>query len=128
LVGAAIAESYRNALTLYGSGRVTEAREAFQRAFDADPGGELADNALFWLGETYFSAGAFVDAMRYYRRVTDQYGDQNKAPDAMYKLAIAYEKTGDLALAKKTLQEVIARYPYSAPAASARQELERIQY
>ena len=60
--------------------------------------------------------------------MSDEYGDQNKAPDAMYKLALTYEKTSDLAQARTILQEVIARYPYSAPAASAKTELNRIKY
>lgn len=126
--GAQLAEQYRSAIMLYGDRRVPEARAAFQAVFDSDPGSELADNALFWIGETYYSAGDWQNAISFYRRVSTEYGDQNKAPDAVYKLAMAYAKTGDLALARQTFQEVIARYPYSTPAASSRRELERIKY
>ena len=128
LRGAQLAEQYRAAIMLYGDRRVPEARAAFQAVFDADPGSELADNALFWIGETYYSAGDWQNAISFYRRVSTEYGDQNKAPDAVYKLAMAYARTGDLALARQTFQEVIARYPYSTPAASSRRELERIKY
>ena len=128
LRGAQLAEQYRGAIMLYGDRRVAEARTAFQAVFDADPGSELADNALFWIGETYYSAGDWQNAISFYRRVSTEYGDQNKAPDAVYKLAMAYARTGDLALARQTFQEVIARYPYSTPAASSRRELERIKY
>lgn len=128
LRSAGIADNYRNAIVLFGKNRYPEARAMFQQVFDADPSGELADNALFWIGETYFAASDYNNAIRYYKRVTDEYGDQNKAPDAMFKLALAYEKTSDLALARTTLQEVIARYPYSAPATSAKSELNRIKY
>ena len=128
LHSAQIADTYRNGIVLYGKNRFPEAHAAFQQVFDADPSGELADNALFWIGETYYSAGDFNNASRYYKRVSDEYGDQNKAPDAMYKLALTYEKTGDLALARTTLQQVMARYPYSAPAAAAKSELNRIKY
>lgn len=123
-----VATSYRKALALYANQDWVRARAAFQQVFDGDPSGELADNALFWIGGTYFQAGAYNDAIRYYKRVVDEYPDQNKAPDAMYMLALAYEKTGDLALARTTLQQVIARYPYSAPASSAKSELNRIKY
>jgi tol-pal system protein YbgF len=128
LRGADLAEHYRTAIVLYGSNRVAEARAAFQRVFDADPSSELADNALFWIGETYYTAGDFANAISYYRRVSQQFGDQNKAPDAVFKLGLSYAKTGDLALARQTFQEVITRYPYSTPAASAKAELERIKY
>ncbi|HET7706834.1 MAG TPA: tol-pal system protein YbgF [Thermoanaerobaculia bacterium] len=128
LRGAELAELYRTAIVHFGSNRVAEARAGFQRVFDADPSSELADNALFWIGETYYASGDFANAISHYRRVSQQYGDQNKAPDAVYKLALAYAKTGDLALARQTFQEVITRYPYSTSAASAKAELERIKY
>ena len=123
-----LADTYRNAVALFAQNHYTEARSAFQKVFEADSSSVLADNALFWIGETYFATNDFNNAIRFYKRVTDEYGDQNKAPDAMYKLALSYEKTSDLALARTTLQDVIARYPYSAPAASAKAELNRIKY
>jgi tol-pal system protein YbgF len=128
VVSAQIANAYRDAIVLFGQNRMADARAAFQKVFDSDPRGDLADNALFWIGETYFSGAHYTDAMRYYERVAKEYSDQNKAPDALYKLALAYEKTSDLQLAKKTLEDVISRYPYSTPAASARSELKRIKY
>ena len=123
-----LAEQYRTAIIHYSSGRIAEARAAFQQVLDSDPSSELADNALFWIGETYYGAGDMANAITHYRRVGSDYSDQNKAPDALYKLALAYAKTGDLALARTTLQDVIARYPYSTAAASSRAELERIKY
>jgi tol-pal system protein YbgF len=123
-----LAEQYRSAIVHYSSGRIAEARAAFQGVLDADPSSELADNALFWIGETYYGAGDMANAITHYRRVGADYSDQNKAPDALYKLALAYAKTGDLVLARKTLQDVIARYPYSTAAASSRAELDRIKY
>lgn len=122
------ADVYRSAMMLYGRGRVTESRAAFQKVFDAEPTGELADNALFWIGETYFAAGNYAEAARYYRRVTTEFADQNKAPDALFKIAISHEKSGDLALARQTLRELIRDYPYSSAADSAKRELERIRY
>ena len=128
VVSAQIATAYRDAILLYGRNRMGDARGAFQKVFDADPHSELADNALFWIGETYFNSGQYADAMRYYMRVIRDYSDQNKAPDAMFKLALSYEKTGDLELAQKTLQDLIARFPYSTPALTAKAELKRIKY
>jgi len=57
LQSAAIADNYRAALILFGKGRMAESRTALQQVFDADPSGDLADNALSWIGETYY-AGA----------------------------------------------------------------------
>lgn len=123
-----VADEYRHAITLVGQSKYPEARVAFQRVFDAEPSGELADNSLFWIGETYFAAGNYSEAMRHYARVSKEYPEANKAPDAVFKTAIAYVRTGDLGMARRTFEEVISRYPYSAPAAAARMELKKIKY
>lgn len=123
-----LADAYRNALMLFGRGKHADSRAAFERVFEADPTGELADNALYWIGETYFASGDYSNAMRYYARVTKEFADQNKAPDAMLKMGLTYVKTGDLAMARRTFEECIKKYPYSTPAASAKYELKRIKY
>jgi tol-pal system protein YbgF len=128
LQSAAIADNYRGALILYGKGRMAEARTALQQVFDADPSGELADNALYWMGETYYAGGDYSNAMRFYERVTKEYPEQNKAPDAMFKIGLTFAKTGDLGMARKTFDEVIKRYPYSTAASSAKLELKRVRY
>lgn len=128
LQSAAIADSYRGALILYGKGRMADARVALQKVFDADPAGELADNALYWIGETYYAGADYSSAMRFYERVTKEYPEQNKAPDAMFKIGLTFAKTGDLGMARKTFEEVIKRYPYSTAASSAKLELKRVRY
>jgi tol-pal system protein YbgF len=128
IVGAQIADNYRAALMLYGRGKLADSRKAFQQVYDSDPSGELADNALYWIGETYFATNDYTNAIKYFRRVTNDYGDQNKAPDAAYKTGVALEKSGDLQLAKQAFDECIKRYPYSSSAASAKQALERIKF
>ena len=128
LVSAQLAEDYRQAIMLFGRGRHADARRAFEAVLAADCAGDLADNALFWIGETYFAAGDYSSAMRYYGRVVSEFSDQNKAPDALFKTALSQAKTGDIALARKTLQQVIDRYPYSSTASSAKAELQRLKY
>jgi tol-pal system protein YbgF len=128
LRGAALGEAYRSALELFGKGRLDDARSTFQRVYDSDTNGELADNALYWIAETYFVRAKYADAIRIYHQITTDYSDQNKAPDAMLKTGLAHAKLGDLALARRTFEELIAKYPYSTPAAAARHEIKRIQY
>ncbi|HEY2093350.1 MAG TPA: tol-pal system protein YbgF [Thermoanaerobaculia bacterium] len=128
LVSAGVADTYRNGLIEYGRGKFDDARKTFQRVFDADPTGDLADNALYWIGETYFAAGNYSEAMKFYKRVTTEFAEANKAPDALFKVALSFEKTGDLGMARNTLDEVIRRYPYASSAASAKLELKRIKY
>src|SRR5689334_5204414 len=64
LIGAQLAENYRQAIMLFGGSKFAEARRGFQGVFDADPSGDLADNALFWIGETYFATKDYTNAVR----------------------------------------------------------------
>ncbi|HVT43338.1 MAG TPA: tetratricopeptide repeat protein [Thermoanaerobaculia bacterium] len=128
LQGAALAETYRTALMLFGKSSMNEARRTFQEVFDSDPTGDLADNALYWIGETFYSQGNYGEAMKYYRRVSTDYAGENKAADALLKMGLVHVRTGDLMLARSTFQQLIDRYPYSTPAAAARNELKRIRY
>lgn len=128
LTGAAMAEKYRAALTMYGKGQLDGSRKLFQEVFDADPSGELADNALYWIAETYFVTAKYSEAMNLYRRIIKDYSEENKAPDAMLKLGLAYVKLGDLALARTTFEQLMQKYPYSIPAATAKVEIKRIKY
>ncbi len=128
LASAKIADDYRQAIMLFGQGKHADARRAFQQVYESDSSGDLADNALFWIGETYFAANDFTNAMRFYARVVNEYPEENKAPDALFKTALAHARTSDLALARKTLQQVIERYPFSSAASSAKAELQRIRF
>jgi tol-pal system protein YbgF len=125
---AQIADNYRKALMLYGQARYADARGVFQQVFSADPNGQLADNALFWIGETYYAGADYTNAMKFYNRVISEFADQNKAPDAMFKMGMTFEKTGDLGMARRTFDDCIRKYPYSTAAASAKAELKRIKY
>jgi tol-pal system protein YbgF len=125
---AAIGERYREALTLFGKGRLDDARAAFEQILTADPSGDLADNALYWVGEIHFVQARFNEAIAAWQRIVTEYGQQNKAPDAMLKIGMSQARMGDLRMARSTYEALLERYPYSTAAATARLEMERIRY
>lgn len=121
-------DRYRDALVLFGKGQINDARDLFQQVFDADPNGDLADNALYWVGETYFVSGRYQEAIEQYRRIETDFSTQNKAPDALLQMGLAQAKLGDLALARRTLEGLVNRYPYSTAANAAKAEIKRLRY
>lgn len=127
-VTAALGEQYRQAIALFGGGRLDDARSAFQQIFDRDPSGDLADNALYWIAETHFAQAKYGEAIEIYRRIMEEYSQHNKAPDAMLKAGLAYARLGDLDMARQVLEQLTDRYPYSIAAANARGEIERLKY
>jgi tol-pal system protein YbgF len=128
LTASEAAERYKQSMVLYARGRIDDARSGFLQVYESDPSGELADNALYWIGESWYVMGNTAEAIRYWDRVISEFPDQNKAPDAFLKKSLALVRRGDLSLARKTLQDLIERYPYSTAASAASQELERIRY
>lgn len=128
LRGAEIAERYKTGLTLFGKNDLTEARRVFEEVLRTDPTGDLADNALYWIGETCLLQGKLNEAVTWYQRVSNEYPEENKAPDALLKLGMVYARLGDLVLARSSFEKLISEYPYSTPASAAKRELKRITY
>ena len=125
---AVVGDKYREAIGLYGRGRLDDARTAFEQIFALDPGSDLADNALFWVGETHFAQARYEQAIEVYRRIVAEYSGENKAPDALLKIGMAQARLGDLAMARATFESLLERYPYSTAAGTARHEIERVRY
>lgn len=128
LTAAEIGERYKQALEMYGKGQIDRARAAFETVLGADPNGDLADNALYWIGETWYSTGRYPEAIAAYQRIGRDYPGENKAPDALLKMGMSYARAGDLVLARRTYESLIEQYPYSTAAGAARTEIERITY
>jgi len=126
--GETLATDYQKALLLQAEGRYDEAARGFERVYEAEPDGDLADNAMFWLGEMRFVGKDYQSAIKIFERVLADYPDGNRAPDSLYRVGLCYSALGDLMMAARVFDRVVASYPYSTAAASARAQLERIRY
>ena len=87
---------------------------------------EQADDAQFYLGETYFNQNLMPEAIAGYNRVIDNYGTGNQAPLAYYKRGLAQERLGQVADARASWEEVVDSYPTSDAGRLAQQNLERL--
>ena len=112
-------EGYRAVTT----GSRAEGRELLFSFLLKFPRHELADNALYWIGESYYAEEAFSDALRYFQRIIDEYPDSNKVPDAMVKAAITLQRSGEPDQAKFLMKQVVKVYPGTQSAEVARQKL-----
>jgi TolA-binding protein len=65
----------------------------------------------------------YKSAIAAQRKLLATWPESQKAPDALLSIASAQETMGDRKLAQKTLEEVIAKYPDSSAASSAKQRL-----
>lgn len=120
-------EAYAQAFDFLKAGRYQQAAEAFGQFLTIHPDGELADNAKYWLGESFYVVRDFEQAMPQFRRVLDEHPNSPKKSDALLKIGFIQFEQGDMAASKATLQQVIAQYPGSGVAALAEQRLARIK-
>lgn len=83
---------------------------------------ELAGNAQYWLGETYYAGRRWNDAIVEYRKVLKDHRGSEKTPDALLKIGMAFQNQNDCKNAILFFEEVEQAYKSSQAAKVARQQ------
>ncbi len=117
---------YDQGYNLFHEQRYAEAETRFSRFAELYPGTNLADNALFWVGESRYARDDFTGALEAFSDTVARYPHGNKVSDALYKAGKCLESLGETQQATRTYREVVERYPGSAAAAHARDRLGEI--
>ena len=120
-------DAYQTAFTLLKTGRYEEAGDAFRTFLDDYSTGKYADNAQYWLGETYYVRQRFAEAVQQFRVLAQRYPDSAKFPHALLKIGYSQSELGQNAAAEQTFNELIARFPQSPAARNAEKRLERMR-
>lgn len=124
--GAAKNSLYSYAIELNRQRKYVEARAKFHEFIDRYPNDQLAGNAQYWIGETYYSVDDMKNAMQSFEDVLTKFPKSHKIPDAMLKIGYVQEKQGKKQEAIATFQDLLRKYPKSKPAALARQKLQTL--
>jgi TolA-binding protein len=95
------AEMFTVALEKFNAGYTKTARAIFTEFIRVAPDDEKADDAQFFVGETFFSEGRFVEAVAAYRKVYDNYQRGDRFREAVLRIGLSYERTNDCDKAKK---------------------------
>ena len=90
------------------------------------PQHQLYVNALYWIGESYYGDKEYEMAILQFQDVISKYGQHPKAPAAMLKQALAFNALGDAQNAGTTMNKLIAEYPDTPQAESAKKFLEKM--
>lgn len=95
----------------------------FKKFLRKHPTSSFADNAQYWVGESYYALREFDQAILEFDAVRRKYPNGDKVPAALLKQGYAFAELGDKVDARLILQEVIDRYPQSTEAAKAREKV-----
>jgi len=117
---------FEEAYADYTAGQWTLAISAFETYLKTYPRSELADDAQYYIGESYAGDSKFREAAAAYERVISDYPGSNMLPEAWYKVGISYERLKQPDRARTAFQYVMKNFGDSQAASLARQALVRL--
>lgn len=103
------------------------AKSGFEEYLSRFPDTELADNALYWLGETDYVQHNYEEALERFQGVVKKYPKGNKVPAALFKIGLCQIQLRNLPQAKTTLESLIQRFPNTPEAAQAKARLQELK-
>jgi tol-pal system protein YbgF len=116
-------ELYDKSIALYRDGKYEEAIEGFRTFLKTFPKSDRADNAHFWIGESYMALKQYEQAILAYQEVIKNYPKGNKVPSALLRQAFAFLEIKDQTSAKLLLNRVVKNHPNSSEAKIAQNKL-----
>lgn len=121
--GGEMTQLYDQAAQDLTQGRYGLALQNFREFLRRFPAVELSDNAQYGIGECFFAQSVFDSAETEYKKVEAAYPQGDKVPAALYKLALSQDRLGRADVAKRTLENLVKRFPNSGEAQLARERL-----
>lgn len=119
--------NYQASFELLKQGRYDQASLALQQFMVAFPNSEYADNAQYWLAETYYVTQDYKKALREFQVVLDRFPESRKLPDALLKIGFCNYELERWDAARTALSTVVEQYPETTAARLANQRLARIE-
>ena len=119
-------DNYQAAFELLKEQRYEPAALAFQQFLVSYPDSELADNAQYWLAESYYVTQQFEEALSSFQTVIDDYPRSRKVPDALLKMGYCNYELERWGEARGALARVGQEYPETTAARLADQRLKRM--
>jgi len=118
---------YLKGLDSLKAGDVATAREQFNRFLEQNPKHELAANANYWIGETFYSEKNYEAAILSYQEVIKSYPGKEKVVAAMLKQAMSFHEIKDSKSARYVLKKLLEGFPKSEEAKKAKVLLNEIK-
>lgn len=121
------ADAYRAAYSLVRAQQFDQAVSAFNQFLNDYPAGKFAPNAHYWLGELYLviSPPDPESARQSFMLLVDQYPDNAKVPDALYKLGRVQFMKGNRDRSREFLDRVISQHGDTSAAKLAQEFLDQ---
>jgi tol-pal system protein YbgF len=126
LAAARADETFGRAFDSMRSGRYSEAIPQFREYLRKNPRSDYADDAQYYIGESYYSTRDYNRAILEFNEVLLKYPRGKRVPAALLRQATAFAELGDKVDARLILQKLVGEYPNTAEAARARELLQQM--
>ena len=104
-----------------------QAAARFRKFLNNYPDSSLADNAQYWLAESYYAKGDFKMADAEFAKLAMNYPKSDKRCGAMLKQSYSLEKLGNKERSLNVLKSVLKECPSSSEAKTASEKLKTTQ-
>jgi tol-pal system protein YbgF len=118
---------YREALALVRDGEFEAAAESFDLFLKEYPDSSYADNASYWIGETYYVTRDFNTALEVFSDLVNSYPGSPKVPDTRLKIGYIHYEQNDWEAAHQVLTSIVDDYPDTEVAQLANARLMRME-
>ncbi len=120
---AAESRTYEAAQAQRRIGNYQGAIVAFQNFIKQYPKSNLAPRAQYWIGDSYFNLRDFKLAIAGQQTLVKTYPESPTVPDAMLNIASSQIEMGESIAGKKSLEEIVSKFPISDAADKAKRRL-----
>ena len=118
---------YDFAKKLLDNGDRENARIQFGNFINKYPDSDNADNARFWIADSYYAEKWFEKAILEYQKVLEEYPGGNKLAAARLKQGYAFAELGEKANARLILKELLKKHPGTNEAKYAQEKLKSLK-
>ncbi|MDK9707890.1 MAG: tetratricopeptide repeat protein [Desulforhopalus sp.] len=117
--------SMKKAQKLFEKNSYAEALPLFEQIAGNSSSSEAVD-ARYMMGECLFNQKEYDKAIMQYQKIISQYSGHDKAPSAMFKQGMAFEKLADKETAKVIYKKLLKKHSSSSEAAKAQERLSKL--
>jgi tol-pal system protein YbgF len=115
------------AMAIFRKGEFGPVQLAFVEFLNRYPKTGYRQSALFWLGNAQYATRDYKDAVASFRALVAMGGDHMRLPEALLAIANCQLEMKDSKAARKTLDDLIARYPATEAAQAAKDRVSRLR-
>lgn len=119
--------TYQRAFGLLQQGQYEQAITAFKAQLAQYPQGKRAEDAQYWLAETYYTLKKYDIALNTFGKFLEKYPKNPKYAHAQLKIGYIYYELADYVAARAILEQIKENYPGTATAHLAEERLQLIQ-